>query len=93
MNPDYAIFVFPRPWTWLSLACFVTVFAMYATILWRQRRARLALIKFGEGLADIAARAGLPEQVALFEAQIAKLQPASRWFARRKVGECREEVR
>jgi Ca2+/H+ antiporter len=74
MNHDYVIFVFPRPWAWLSLACFAVVIAMYAAILWRQRRARRALIKYGEGLADRAMHAGLPEQVKIFEAGIAELQ-------------------
>ncbi len=81
---DYWIFVFPTPWRWLSLACFVISTALYAGVLWRQRQVRRRIAHIAEPLVDICRRNGFVDEAEQIQADIDRLRGRLSWRGRRK---------
>lgn len=74
MNPDYAIFVFPRPWIWLSTACLVLTLALYGWVLRRQRWVRRRVAELAEPMVDICRRNGFTAEAEQIERDVARLR-------------------
>lgn len=86
MNPDYAIFVFPRPWTWLSLALSLCVLAVNVWLLWQQRRTRRRIAHIAEPLVDICRRHGFDAEAEQIQADIDRLRSELPGGLRRRPG-------
>jgi len=74
VNPDYAIFVFPRPWIWLGLAVSLVILALNLWIGWRHRQVRLRVAHIAEPLVDICRRHGFPDEAEQIQADVDRLR-------------------
>jgi DNA anti-recombination protein RmuC len=83
VSADYAIFVFPRPWAWLSLAFAVLSLAGYAMVVWRQRQIRRRIAHIAEPLVDICRRHGFVDEAEQIQADIDRLRRELDW---RRIG-------
>jgi hypothetical protein len=74
MNPDYAIFVFPTPWRWLSVLNLVIFVSLFAWQIWRQRQARRRIMQIAEPMIDACRRLGLDDQAEELQRSVDRLQ-------------------
>jgi hypothetical protein len=91
MNPDYAIFVFPTPWRWLSVANLVIFVSIFAWQMWRQRQVRRRIAHIAEPLVDICRRHGFTTEADQIQADIDRLRPGRHKAPERETAQ--EEVR